>query len=159
MQFITSSNNKETYVALTQQEYLTNNPKSFVNKSLSDLFYNYRNFQFDTDTQKVKIQIFYKNGYNYKILYNGDFDKLPDIYKCLQILPWSEEIPVHLKPLTIYLLVNYNKSTVDHLKDMLDRGFNEEQEERNKDRFFVRFSRELTKQNSKRKERTYHYAF
>ena len=159
MQFFTTSNKKETYVALRQQEYLTNNPKSFVHKPLSELFYDYKNFQFDIDYQKIKLQIFYKNGYNYKILYNGDFDKLPEICKILTILPWSEEIPIHLKPLTLYFLVNYDKSTIDHLKDMLDRRFNEELEEMNKDRFFTKFSREIIKENKKRRERIYTYAF
>jgi len=127
----------ETWVALNQQAYLRNNNSSFVNKNLSYLKYNYDHYVNDK-YHEIKIQIYVKKNYNYEILYSGKLFDLSIIYGNLLILPWSEEIPMHLKPLTLYIYVRNDQSSIDEFKDSIDRASKEEEDENILYRLFTR---------------------
>ena len=141
MTFIARGSSHKAWIAVTQQEYLLNNINFLINQNLSQLISLYKSQKF-SDDRETKIQIHCKQNNGYKILYSGNIDKIPAIYDSLKILPWNEEIALHLKPMTLYIYVKYDQSKIDHTKDMLDKADREEQEE---DSLFRLFSRKKRK--------------
>jgi len=137
MVFKTCSNNRAIWIGTTQQTYLSNIDNFLINQNLSKLISLHKSYKFN-DNQETKIQIHCKQSNGYKILYSGNINEIPTMYESLKILPWNEEIALHLRPMTLYIYVKYDQSKIDHAKDMLDKADYEEQEEDSLFRLFTR---------------------
>ena len=142
-QFVTNGNNTVTWIALTQQEYLSNiKNNNIINKPLSELklFAGYYSLK---DKTTCNIKIFGKKNRKLQVIYQGKIENIPHKYLNLKILPWNEEIETNLQPLTLYIYVSYNQNEVDKVSDQIDKAYNYEDEE--EDKYFRLFNKKSRK--------------